>query len=301
MPYQLRIENISAYQQECRFCEESMCRADCPLPFCSKTTVLDLMQKIPVEDNVSYYNGGKGRRDLTLHLRWQRDFKDAFQTHLSSVEKARRIDIDETLGENDDMKDHQQEITIDDCFDEFSKPEMLDEDNKWYCSKCKDHVQATKTLEIFRAPPIFVINLKRFKMGKTRYGTTIPMWGAGGNQKLSDHVAFPLKGLDLSDYVKGQKVPEEMIYDCYAVSNHYGNMGFGHYTAFAKNPRTGLWYEFDDSKVTAISEQHAKQQIVTEAAYNLFYRRRSWHEDNLKGGCDFDALAQRPDMAVIPK
>jgi hypothetical protein len=40
-----------------------------------------------------------------------------------------------------------------------------------------------------------------------------------------------------------------MIYDLYAVSNHYGNMGFGHYTAFARNPNNGKWYEFDDSRV----------------------------------------------------
>ena len=30
---------------------------------------------------------------------------------------------------------------------------------------------------------------------------------------------------------KGQKA----IYDLYAVSNHFGGMGGGHYTAFAKN------------------------------------------------------------------
>jgi len=31
-------------------------------------------------------------------------------------------------------------------------------------------------------------------------------------------------------------------------------MGFGHYTAYAKNPFTKQWYEFDDSRVQAISE-----------------------------------------------
>ena len=33
-----------------------------------------------------------------------------------------------------------------DCLEEFERPEQLDEDNKWYCPSCKDHVQATKTL-----------------------------------------------------------------------------------------------------------------------------------------------------------
>ena len=45
---------------------------------------------------------------------------------------------------------------------------MLDENNMWYCNKCKEHVQANKTLEIYRAPPILIINLKRFKQGKNQ-------------------------------------------------------------------------------------------------------------------------------------
>ena len=58
----------------------------------------------------------------------------------------------------------------------------------------------------------------------------------GGGQKIGDHVDFPLEGLDLSQYIKGAQKNENMIYDCYGVANHYGNMGFGHYTAFAKSP-----------------------------------------------------------------
>ena len=37
------------------------------------------------------------------------------------------------------------------------------------------------------------------------------------------------------------------VYDLYAVSNHYGTMNGGHYTAMCQNPVNKLWYEFDDS------------------------------------------------------
>merc|ERR1712211_126128 len=60
------------------------------------------------------------------------------------------------------------------------------------------------------------------------------------------------------------------IYDLIAVSNHYGGMGGGHYTAYGKNKDDGRWYHFDDSSVTPISEN----AIVTKAAYVLFYQRR---------------------------
>ena len=55
MPYQLKIENVSAYLQECHFCETNTCRQNCPLPYSDEITVLDILQKAGVSDNVSMY------------------------------------------------------------------------------------------------------------------------------------------------------------------------------------------------------------------------------------------------------
>ena len=74
----------------------------------------------------------------------------------------------------------------------------------------------------------------------------------GGGQKIGDHVDFPLDGLDLSKYTKCEQTGVNMISDCYAVANHFGNMGFGHYTAFARSPNDDQWYEFDDSRVSQL-------------------------------------------------
>jgi len=43
---------------------------------------------------------------------------------------------------------------------------------------------------------------------------------------------------------------KKILYDLYAVSNHFGSMGFGHYTAYVKN--NNQWYEMDDSSVSRI-------------------------------------------------
>ena len=64
---------------------------------------------------------------------------------------------------------------------------------------------------------------------------------------------------------------EENLYDLYAVCNHTGGMTGGHYTAYCKNPVDSTWYLFDDMRVERISER----QIVTKAAYLLFYARRN--------------------------
>ena len=104
----------------------------------------------------------------------------------------------------------------------------------------------------------------------------------------------------MSKYVIGE-TDESMIYDCYGVSNHFGNMGFGHYTAFCENPLDKNWYEFDDSSVRQVSKSNLNQTVVTNAAYNLFYRRRDWHQKNMENGIDFEALAIKPDLASLEK
>ena len=64
--------------------------------------------------------------------------------------------------------------------------------------------------------------------------------------------------------------PEPVYYDLIGVSNHFGSLNGGHYTANCKNPESGKWYNYNDSSVSGISNS----QVVTPAAYILFYRKR---------------------------
>ncbi|EMR09991.1 hypothetical protein PNEG_01749 [Pneumocystis murina B123] len=154
-------------------------------------------------------------------------------------------------------------IHLDDCLDLFAKKEQLGEDDLWYCPNCKEHRRATKQLEIWKSPDILVIHLKRFSNSRNL------------RDKIDVLVDFPLKGLDLSERVAEYKngfnlTNDSQIYDLYAVSNHFGGLGGGHYTAYVAL-ENGHFYHFDDSLVVQIHES----QIVTPAAYLLFYRRRT--------------------------
>jgi len=60
------------------------------------------------------------------------------------------------------------------------------------------------------------------------------------------------------------------VYDLYAVSNHYGGYGGGHYTAYARDGE-GAWHCYDDSHVSRIEPD----RVQSAAAYVLFYRRRA--------------------------
>jgi ubiquitin carboxyl-terminal hydrolase 4/11/15 len=74
----------------------------------------------------------------------------------------------------------------------------------------------------------------------------------------------------MGEYVLNNPKNEPKPYDLIAVANHYGGLGGGHYTAYAKNINTGSWHYFDDSNVNAASEDN----VVSKAAYVLFYQRR---------------------------
>ena len=150
----------------------------------------------------------------------------------------------------------------------------------WRCPVCKKEVISTKTLKINKAPLVLVINLKRFKHGRKQssYGSSYSSGygygysSGGGVEKLSTLVDFPIDGLDFKPFLldKGED-GETHIYDLFAVSNHYGGLGGGHYTAYAKNWKDNQWYGFDDSSVSKVGHP---SKVITEAAYNLFYRRR---------------------------
>lgn len=124
-------------------------------------------------------------------------------------------------------------VTLDECFEETGKREVLSEDNAWYCNRCKEMRLAAKTLEIWTLPDILVVHLKRF--GGAR----------GSRDKIDVHVNYPIRGLDMTDKVGLKEDGKEYIYDLFAVDNHYGGLGGGHYTAMAKNFNDGEWYDYN--------------------------------------------------------
>ncbi|KAL1802822.1 hypothetical protein ACET3Z_031469 [Daucus carota] len=155
-------------------------------------------------------------------------------------------------------KTRPEAISLFSCLDAFLKEEPLGPDDMWYCPRCKKHRQATKKLDLWRLPEILVFHLKRFSY--SRYL----------KNKLDTFVNFPVHGLDLGKYMKTKDASgQSYVYELYAVSNHYGGLGGGHYSAYSKLIDDDRWYHFDDSHVSPVSEA----DIRTSAAYVLFYRR----------------------------
>ncbi|KAL0136154.1 hypothetical protein V8B55DRAFT_1370615 [Mucor lusitanicus] len=154
-------------------------------------------------------------------------------------------------------------VTLYQCLDYFVKEETLDKEDAWRCPKCEKKRKATKQLTLTRLPDVLLIHLKRFSMdGHFR-------------NKLDATVRCATRGLDLSGYVPMAMTPSppqdrpSFVYDLYAVSNHYGSISGGHYTACVRDGYSDKWHYFDDSKMYLVEES----KVVTKAAYNLFYVR----------------------------
>uniref|UniRef100_A0A674BLD1 Ubiquitin carboxyl-terminal hydrolase n=1 Tax=Salmo trutta TaxID=8032 RepID=A0A674BLD1_SALTR len=139
-------------------------------------------------------------------------------------------------------------VALRECIDLFTTMETLGEHDPWYCPTCKKHQQATKKFDLWSLPRILVVHLKRFSYNRC--------W----RDKLDTVVDFPVRDLNMSEFVCDPKAGP-YVYDLIAVSNHYGGMGGGHYTAYGKNKADGKWHYFDDSSVSAASED---QIVVSE-------------------------------------
>jgi len=185
-----------------------------------------------------------------------------FEEKVNSYKKNQRGENSATKEGESDQKEEYSGLTLEKCFDLFSREEQLSENDMWYCSKCQEHKRAFKKMELWTVPPILVLHLKRFSQEEHSHFV----------DKNDEEVRFPLDGLDLTKRVKCGE--DEVIYDLLAVSNHFGGLGGGHYTAFARDivSRTAhdSWYEFDDSSV----RKTGPAAVVSHSAYVLFYFRR---------------------------
>lgn len=167
---------------------------------------------------------------------------------------------EEVAGNEDQAHESQKATTVLDCIKKYCQMEQLEETEMWYCNRCKKHVQAWKQFHLYRAPPILIVHLKRFHYSASTHR----------RDKITSYIDFPLEGLDLTELVSHYAEGEEPIYDCYAVSNHYGGLGGGHYTAYTLTD-DGTWCHYDDSRVTNNLDT---KEVLSDAAYVLYYRRR---------------------------
>ncbi|KAI0296552.1 hypothetical protein B0F90DRAFT_1811293 [Multifurca ochricompacta] len=158
-------------------------------------------------------------------------------------------------------------VDIQQCLDAFVKTEVMEKSDAWNCPRDQD----TFT---FPTAAVLLIHFKRFS------------FKGPFTDKIEKHIDFPLKGLDLTNYMPPPLPPgidrtgaqtyalddprlqvPPYKYDLYAVTNHFGSLSSGHYTAFIAS--RGGWLYCDDSRVTSANSK----EVVGKPAYVLYYKR----------------------------
>jgi len=155
-------------------------------------------------------------------------------------------------------------VHLEECLKAFCLTEKLEEDECPTCEKCKHKKDASKTLRLVQAPEILCLHIKRF-----RYSSVL-------SSKLSNHVIFPLNGLDVALFFTRKTVEKEgeMLYDLVGIVCHSGGLGMGHYIAYVRNPITQKWYLCNDSYVSEVTAE----TVQNAQAYILFYQRSASKE-----------------------
>ncbi|CAD8078254.1 unnamed protein product [Paramecium sonneborni] len=281
--YSLFYKSNCNYWNPCSYCQNKNCN-DCDVKFDDEK-----LDEIQIKNNSSNTQNNQEIIILWIESPFESvKLADIFDHYCSTLNK---IEIEQQpqqsklpFQNHGHSNQHSGSVTLADCLQFSQQPEQLNAENTWYCKVCKDHVQAFKSMQIYKAPQILIFTLKRFKASNRMF-----------KQKLETFVDFPINGLDMTDYLINSKTPQDYeneteddngennkqkaIYDLYAVSNHFGGLGGGHYTACAKNKFTKKWYNFDDSHVGEISDN----QVVTKAAYVLCYQLRTDESMNSQG------------------
>ena len=215
-----------------------------------------LLEKYSSTEN---YSNIKRQLNLDeLHLRLTLDVNILFNLDKARLPKLKNYLYNKKLSLNVG-----KDINLYDCLNLFNSEEILDGDNEWYCNKCKKHVDAVKKMDVYKSPYYLIFQLKRFKQDNE--GSSI--FNIFNSSKNTTFIDFPVTNLDLSNYILSEN-NQGGIYDLIGVINHYGGESFGHYTAYCLNGKK--WMEYNDEYVAEIK----KGNIITNAAYVLFYRRR---------------------------
>lgn len=142
--------------------------------------------------------------------------------------------------------------SITNCLDEYTKNELMENDNAWFNEKTNSYQNVYKSILFWNLPDILIITLKRFN---------------NKNNKLKSVITFPIDNLNLSKYIIGYN-PNSYNYNLISVINHSGNCNGGHYYSYIKNFNNN-WYEYNDTIVKPINIS----DIITNKAYCLIYKK----------------------------
>ena len=199
-----------------------------------------------------------------------------------------------------DIKGHK---TLEEALDAYVKGEILDGENKYYCSDYNKKISVKKRTSIKFMGNEIIIHLKRFEFDFITFE----------NNKLNDHLIFPLeinlkkwtrayirlneleKELGKNNFNYNEVITErekenldndKMDFELTGILVHSGTtLQTGHYYSIIKDQDNNKWYKFNDNNITEFDIEkdlekecfgnlESKKNQYGKGAYLLFYTKK---------------------------
>ncbi|KAK2794704.1 hypothetical protein FQN52_007474 [Onygenales sp. PD_12] len=164
------------------------------------------------------------------------------------------INVDYESSRIEDFWDIQLNVrgnkTLDDSFKDYIQVETLEGENKYDAGEPYKLQDAKKGVIFESFPPVLHLHLKRFEYDINR----------DAMMKINDRHEFP-EEFDAAPYLsEDADKSEPWIYQLHGVLVHSGDFNAGHYYAFLRPTKDGLFYKFDDDKVIRATEKETLEE-----------------------------------------
>ena len=152
--YDIEIQNnlpadsalLFSRQTACDFCNDNH-KDNCQFAFEDDVTLDSILSLM------------KHQRELELTINWKSNAKVNFKC--IEGPQWKKINLN-SPNQRAEAMSNSSNVSIYDCLSTFGQEETLAGNDKWYCSKCKDHVPALKKMEIYKTPEYLIVHFKRF-------------------------------------------------------------------------------------------------------------------------------------------
>jgi ubiquitin carboxyl-terminal hydrolase 8 len=145
------------------------------------------------------------------------------------------------------IPDSDSTVTLEDCFVETFKEEVLSGENAWFDEKDQTKKTVVKKSALCHTPPLLILHLKRWRTNLS---------------KKHVRIHAPLS-IDLQKFTLS---PIPCPYELFGIINHEGTIQHGHYYSYVKKKD---WYSINDQFIQSITPE----QLIHENNYCLFYRK----------------------------
>ena len=199
--------------------------------------------------------------------------------------------------------------TLEEALDAYVKGEILDGENKYYCSNYNKKISVKKRSSIKFMGNEIIIHLKRFEFDFITFQ----------NNKLNDYLQFPLElnlkkwtrayirinelekelgknNFNYNDVISEREKEnfenEKMDFELTGILVHSGtNLQNGHYYSIIKDQDGNKWYKFNDNNINefdiekdlekeCFGNKESKKNEFGRGAYLLFYTRKECIKKN---------------------